>query len=565
MLKVVTVEQMRSVEQAADSTGLSYATMMENAGRAVASWLEKQGVAAKRVLVLIGPGNNGGDGLVAARYLQQAGADVSLYCWKRETRDDENWDLAQRADIPAVWSEQDGRHTKLRHLVAESDWILDALLGTGASRPITGALAEMLTVVGKELAKRSAQRKSDALLDVMPTALESTADRAPRVVAVDVPTGLNSDSGAVEPVTVPADVTLTLAVPKVGQFLFPGAGYVGRLVVADIGIPPKLLKDIHLEVSTPALVQSLLPRRPVDAHKGTFGKLMVVAGSANYTGAAFLAASSATRVGAGLVTLGIAESLHPILASKLSEATYLLLPHEMSALIPKAARPLQEKLEGYDALLLGPGLGRDEKTVEFVAYLLGLPQAIRSRLGFLTPTTSGAGSEARLPPMVIDADGLNALADIGKWPEAFPSGTVLTPHPGEMARLLDLTVADVEANRIEVARRAAKEWNAVVVLKGAYSIIAAPSSERSRVAKASTYINPFATPVLATAGTGDVLAGTIAGFLAQGLSPMEAAVAGAYVHGLAAQIVGEEIGQAGAVAGDLLPKLPLSIRHIAGV
>jgi NAD(P)H-hydrate epimerase len=292
---------------------------------------------------------------------------------------------------------------------------------------------------------------------------------------------------------------------------------------------------------------------------------MVVAGSVNYTGAACLAASAATRVGAGLVTLGIVESLHPILASKLSETTFLLLPHEMGALVPEAVKPLHDGLVGYDALLLGPGLGRDRKTVEFVARLLGLAQDDKkARLGFLGPTAAGRDRERQLPPLVVDADGLNALADTEGWPEALPRPAVLTPHPGEMARLLGTTVADVKARRIELARRAAQEWNAVVVLKGAHTIIAAPPSERGGAAKGGAYINPFASPALATAGTGDVLAGTIAGLLAQGLSPFGAAIAGAYVHGLAGQMVSEAIGLAGAVAGDLLPKLPLSIRRIAG-
>jgi hydroxyethylthiazole kinase-like uncharacterized protein yjeF len=562
-VKVVTVEQMRAIEQAADSQGLSYAAMMENAGRAMASWLERKGVRGKRILVLIGPGNNGGDGLVAARYLQQAGASVSLYCWRREIQDDENWDLVQRAGVPAFWGHEDERYSKLRRLVAETDWILDALLGTGVCRPIEGGLEEILTVVRKAVARRRASRKPESFVDVLPTASAKT-DLTPVVVAVDVPSGLNCDTGAVDPASLSADVTVTFGFPKVGQFLFPGAGYVGELVIADIGFPQKLSKDVVLEVSTPALIQSLLPQRPSDGHKGTFGKVMVVAGSANYTGAAYLAASAAARVGAGLVTLGIAEILHPILASKLSEATFMLLPHEMGAIVPEAVKPLKDRLGGYDALLLGPGLGRDEKTVEFVARLLALPpREKRSRLGFLEPPAAGADKESHLPPLVIDADGLNALENIEGWPRALSCPTVLTPHPGEMARLLGITVADVKAQRIELACRAAQDWSVVVVLKGAYTVIASPPSEPSGAAQGRAYITPFANPVLATAGTGDVLAGAIAGLLAQGLPPFEAAVAGAYLHGLAGQMLGEDIGLAGAVASDLLTRLPLSIRLVA--
>ncbi len=562
-MKVVTVEQMHSIERAADSRGLSYATMMENAGRAVAAWLERKDVLGQRILVLVGPGNNGGDGLVAARYLHQAGAAVSLYCWKRETHSDENWNLVQSGGIPTFWSQEDKRYARLRRLVGQADWILDSLLGTGVSRPITGALQEILSIVRKEVAKRKDSRKPDIFVRVLPADLASLANSAPIVLAVDVPSGLDCDTGAVDPATLAADVTVTFGFPKVGQFLLPGAGYVGELVIADIGIPAKLSKDVNLEVSTPGLIQGLLPERPMDGHKGTFGRVLVVAGSANYTGAAYLAASAAMRVGAGLVTLGIAQILHPILASKLSEATFLLLPHEMGALVPEAVKVLQERLQGYDTLLLGPGLGRDEKTVDFVAHLLALPLGERkARLGFLSSTITGADMKSPLPPLVIDADGLNALSDIQGWSHSLCCPTVLTPHPGEMARLLGTTVKEVQADRIGLARRAAQEWNVVVLLKGAYTVIASPPSERGDTAKGRACINPFATPVLATAGTGDVLAGTIAGLMAQGLPPFEAAVAGAYVHGLAGQMVSEEIGLAGAVAGDLLVKLPLSMRRI---
>ncbi|MBM4428766.1 MAG: NAD(P)H-hydrate dehydratase [Chloroflexi bacterium] len=557
-MKIVTVQQMRALEQAADAQGLSYAAMMERAGQAVASWITRRGVVGQQVLVLVGPGNNGGDGLVAARCLQEAGAVVSVYCWQRETSEDENWSRALSAGIPIFLSAEDGRYAKLRRLVADTDYILDALLGTGASRPITGALQDILAVVRQGIEKRRARQTSDVLLPVLPARPTVRQGAAPLVVAVDVPSGLNCDTGAVDAATLPADVTVTFAYPKMGQFLFPGAAYLGELVVADIGIPARLAKSVDLEVSTAGSIRSLLPRRPMDAHKGTFGKVMVVAGSPNYTGAACLAARAATRVGAGLVTLGIAGLLHPILAGKLSETTFLLLPHDMGSLVPEAAGSLLENLGGYDALLLGPGLGREAETVEFVARLLSLSVAEKKdRLGFVASTVQRMETGSPLPPVVIDADGLNALADIEGWHECLHVPAVLTPHPGEMARLLRCTVADVEANRVEVARRAARQWQTVVVLKGAYSVIASPEGPAC--------INPFASPALATAGTGDVLAGAIAGLLAQGLACFEAAVLGTYLHGLAGQIVGEEMGVAGAVASDLLTRLPQAIRHISGV
>lgn len=560
-MKVVTVEQMRAIEQAADAGGLSYATMMENAGQAVARWLEQQGIHGQQLLVLVGPGNNGGDGLVAARYLHQAGAAVSVYCARADTESDENWKLAQSAGVPLYRSEEDESYDLLQRLTAQADWIVDALLGTGVSRPITGTIGEILAIVREQAERREAHKASPFTYAVpmppagvdAPSAWLSAAKG--HVLALDVPSGLNCNTGAIDAAALTADVTITLAFPKVGQFLFPGAGYGGELVIADIGIPPELARDIPLEVSSPQSIEPLLPVRLSDSHKGTFGKVMVVAGSANYTGAPYLAASAAMRVGAGLVTLAVAELLHPILAAKLSEATYLLLPHEMGALVPEAVRVVQERLARYDVLLLGPGLGREEKTAEFVMRLLALPQAEKkARLGFVGPTAQHEEQNTRLPPLVIDADALNALADLEGWHKSLRHGAVLTPHPGEMSRLTGTTVADIEANRLTMARQAAQKWGVVVVLKGAYTIIAAPDGHAC--------INPFATPALATAGTGDVLAGAIAGLLAQGLAPFEAAVAGAYLHGLAGQTASQEIGQAGVMAGDLLPRLPRAIASL---
>lgn len=554
-MKVVTVEQMRALERAADAGGLSYATMMENAGRAVAGWLERRGVRDKRVLVLVGPGNNGGDGLVAAYYLQQAGARVQVYCLKREVAGDVPWERVAASGISAIWRHEDARSARLRRAVTQSDYVVDALLGTGASRPINGALLDTLRAVTKALA--ASRRSRSASPFVQPASVASPGlSHTPTVIAVDVPSGLDCDTGAVDSATLPASVTITFGFPKVGQFLCPGAAAVGELVVADIGIPERLARDIPLEVTTPGSLRAILPKRPLDAHKGTSGKALIVAGSANYSGAPYLAAAAAMRVGAGLATLAVPELLHPILATKLSEATFLLLPHQMGALVPEAVAVLQKRMEGYDALLLGPGLGSDPQTIEFVARLLHLPRSERrSHLGFVDTAGGASRSETRLPALVIDADGLNALADTRGWQSAGIGSAVLTPHPGEMARLLQTSVAEVNANRLKVALKAAQEWGVVVVLKGAYTVVAAPDGREC--------INPFAVPALATAGTGDVLAGVIVGLLAQGLEPFDAAVAGTYLHGLAGRIAGEEVGPTGTLASDLLDRLPLCLRQLS--
>jgi hydroxyethylthiazole kinase-like uncharacterized protein yjeF len=554
-VKIVTTEEMRHIETQADAGGLSFEQMMENAGRSVAEVMEVWvGVEDAGVVVLVGPGNNGGDGLVAARHLADMGADVSVYVWKRDVEGDKNWELARERDIPAVFMEDDAKLEQLRALLGEADVVLDALLGTGVTRPIKGDLKRLLDEA-KAIIERRAQAVDGPL--VAPAEGMALAD-APLVVALDVPSGLNSDDGSLDPAALAADLTVTLAAAKRGHVLLPGAGAVGKLVIADIGIPEGLYADLPLELATPARIARLLPERPAGSHKGTFGKAMIVAGSVNYTGAPYLAASSATRVGAGLVTLAPPQPIYPVVASKLTEATYLLLPHDMGVLAPGAVKVLSENVGGYAALLIGPGLGREKSTEEFLRQLLGGQKAVRKhRVGFSHEEDAEAEevSEAiKLPALVLDADGLNLLSKIEDWPHQLPAETVLTPHPGEMARLMDSEIKEVEADRIGHASSMAAEWGHVVVLKGAYTVVAAPDG---RVA-----VLPFANPAMATAGTGDVLAGAITGMRAQGLAAFEAALVGGYLHGLAGELARDTLGDAGVVAGDLVDLLPLAIRRL---
>jgi NAD(P)H-hydrate epimerase len=472
---------------------------------------------------------------------------------------DDHYALCQKRGITTARAGDDANLKSLRKLLREADVIIDALLGTGVSKPIEGLLKDVLEIAKEEVEKRRGEKSKEPL--VSPSSPSSPwLPSSPLIVAVDVPSGLNCDDGSVDPVTLPADLTVTFGFPKVGQFLFPGAEYLGKLLVADIDIPPSLADDVSVELATPQMLSELLPKRPLGAHKGTFGKALVVAGSVNYTGAAYLASAAATRVGTGLVTLALAANLHPVLASKLSEVTFLLLPHDMGAIVPEAMKILSERVPDYNALLLGPGLGRDEKTIEFVQRFLAREWGSkRPRVGFLVTGEEEAEEKERkeefLPLSVIDADGLNALADRPNWWKHLVGLSVLTPHPGEMARLVSCGVDEVEADRIGAAQEMAKRWKQVVTLKGAHTVVAAPDGQ--------TVIIPFANPGLATAGSGDVLAGAIVGFLAQGLSPFAAAVAGAYIHGLAGDLVREEIGATGMVAGDLLPVLPQAIALVS--
>ena len=553
-VKIITVEKSRYLEEKTDEGGTSFAEMMERAGRGTARAIQRRiGARGKRVLILVGPGNNGGDGLVAAHYLWEMGSRVTCYLWKRNVEDDANFRRAKDDRLPMVWAEDDGGFAALRGLLTGADAVVDALLGVGVDRPIGGTLKDLLDAVRQTIDEQCAPRE---LAETVPS---NSIAPAPLIVAVDCPTGLNCDTGALDPATVPADLTVTFAYPKLGLLRFPGAEAVGHIVVADIGIPPELADDVPLEMATAEGIQAWLPARPRSAHKGTFGRALIVAGSVNYVGAATLAGAGAKRVGTGLVTLALPMPIQPAVAARLAEATYLLLPHDMGVIASGAVPVLRERYEDYDALLLGPGLTQEKETVAFVHTLLGLEASERKgRMGFVSSGPSRPAEGPELPPLVVDADGLNALAKAGEWWKRLPPGTILTPHPGEMARLMgdEVTTKEVQADRDGHARRMARRWNAVVVLKGAFTVIAEPGGRVS--------ILPFANPALATAGSGDVLAGAIAGLRAQGMDPFEAAVSGAYLHGLAGELARADLGDMGVVAGDLPPRLPQALNSIRG-
>ena len=534
---IVTTQQMQAAEKAADAAGLTYDQMMENAGHAVAQAIDAEiDAAGASVLILVGPGNNGGDGLVAARYLAQIGAVVTVYVWKRNTDGDKNWALLDATGVERVLSSDSDSPARLAHLLDEADIIVDALLGTGVSRPIEGTLAELLDQTKAAITRRRDPRADTDLID--PAYPNSEADMTPVVVALDVPSGLNSDTGAVDPHTLPADLTITLAAVKLGHILLSGPGVVGQLVVGDIGLTANYYPgDVTLEMATAANVAAMLPKRPPDAHKGTFGTALIVGGCIYYSGAVMLAGQAALRIGPGLVTLAPPKTIQPVVASRVTEATYWPLPDHEGLLTPEAVLRLKEKLADASALLVGPGLGLSDSTTNFIRELLA---------GFDVPL-----------PLVLDADALNILAKQGNgWWKLLPGNSILTPHPGEMARLMGSTTPEVQANRLQTAMDMAKKGEQIILLKGAHTIVAAPDGR--------TMVLPFANPALAKAGSGDVLAGAIVGLLAQGMPPFEAAVAGAYMHGLAGELARDSIGATAVVAGDLVGFLPLATRMVRG-
>jgi hydroxyethylthiazole kinase-like uncharacterized protein yjeF len=491
--------------------------LMENAGRAVAEETKKMvgNIAGKRILVIVGPGNNGGDGLVAVRHLADAGAEVSIYLCSKRLEGDKNLALAQQRGIVTAEADQDIDFARFDSLLMSSEVVIDAVFGTGKSRALEGVFKEVMNRV------IAAKERAPSLL----------------IVAVDIPSGLDADTGAVDPSCPYADVTITLGYPKLGLYNFPGAERAGRIVIADIGLPANMGENIPTELITEGWVRAVLPARPAGANKGSFGKVLVIAGSINYIGAAYLACMGAARVGAGLVTLSTASSLQPILAAKMTEVTYVPLPESEAGIIAsRAASVIKQWLPGYQVLLLGCGLGQKAAVSGFVKYLL---------------FSRGKG---KLPALILDADALNILARLPDWWQKLNQDVILTPHPGEMSRLAGVEVDEVQRQRLDMARKMAVEWQKVVVLKGAYTIVAA-SDGRARISRS-------ANPGLASAGTGDVLSGVIAGLMAQGLSPFDAAACGVFLHAQAGEIISREMGEAGILASDLLPVLPKTIKRI---
>lgn len=528
-MKLVTVAQMQAIEKEADSNGLTYEMMMENAGQGLADvvldlFADESSLEA---VGLVGPGNNGGDTLVALTALLEAGWKARAYLVKRKK------DALVKRFTQAGGEVISGEDAfgKLADALEEADVLLDGVLGTGVKLPLKKEVAELLAEVN----------------DV----LDSLEENAPLVVAVDCPSGVDCDSGEVAEETIPADLTVTMAAVKQGLVRLPAFEYVGELKVVDIGLPPDLpsLQEVTAEVAEAESVAALLPERPLEAHKGTFGTALIAAGSVNFTGAALLAGEAAYRVGAGLVTLAVPAPLHGALAGQFPEATWVLLPHEAGRISETAADVLAKNFEKASALLLGPGFGTEATTKVFLEDLLAGTSAQKkapARIGFIHQESSPKSeNEAKLPPLVIDADGLKLLAQIKDWASKLPPLSILTPHPGEMSVLTGLSKEEIQENRQAVALKYAKEWGHVVVLKGAFTLIAAPDGRLTLI--------PVATPALARAGTGDVLAGLIVGLRAQGLDAYASAVAGAWIHAQAGLYAADDLGTAASVlASDVL-------------
>ena len=530
-MKLVTVSQMRAIEKEADASGVSYAELMQNAGRGLAELVHALGQENgwDEVTGLVGPGNNGGDTLVALAWLAQAGWRTHAYLVNRK-KDDEL--IAHYLSVGGGLTESanDENDESLTAFLNQSDVFVDGLLGTGIKLPLKKEAAQLLGKINF---------------------ITSEMELPPFIVAVDCPSGVDCDTGEAADETISADLTVTMAAAKQGLLKLPAFEFVGELQVVDIGLPENLdsWNSIQTEAADWDMVSALLPERTPASHKGTFGTAFVVAGSSSYTGAALLAGTAAYRVGAGLVTMAVPEPLHAALAGHLPEAIWVLLPHENGFIsdhasdnvlqnlqvLPSpssAAWTVLQNLARAAAFLIGPGLGDKLSTRAFIEDLI---PSIKI-------------------PVVVDADGLRHLSALflgerdgvrEDWYKKLFAPAVLTPHPGEMSALTGLPKEEIQSNREAIASKYAKEWGHVVVLKGAFTVIASPDGRSTMI--------PVATPALAKAGTGDVLAGLIVGLRAQGLDAYAAAVAGAFIHAQAGLFAAEVLGTTASVlASDVL-------------
>ncbi len=507
-MKVVTAHEMKLLDQRASADyAIPSLLLMENAARGLVDQIERKfGILhQKRVVILAGCGNNGGDGLAAARHLRMRGARVVVYLLSpiEKVEGDAKTSLC-------IWMQSGGILHDATHLtwkklaedLKHSDLIVDALLGTGTSRPVEGNYSRAISLINQS---------------GTPT------------VAVDIPSGISADTGEILGVAVKADYTFTMGLPKRGLFMQAGLEHRGIWDVIDIGLPAALIEqsDPPCQMICPSDLIHLIPPRSLGAHKGDFGHLLVIAGSLGKQGAAMMSSLAALRCGTGLVTCAHPMSLH-VGAHPMEVMTYPL-PESQEGTLSLSALPLLLKaMEGKGAVAIGPGLSRNKETAKLIQHLI-----------METPH-----------PMVVDADGINALALDLSILKRKRGELILTPHPGEMGRLIGKGSEAVQKDRFKIATDFAQKWGVTLILKGAHTLIATPDGQ--------IRINNTGNPWMATAGTGDVLTGMIAGWIAQGISPVDAAGLGVYLHGLA----GDLAKQPGLIASDLIKKIPEAMKRL---
>ncbi len=514
-MKVVTAEEMRAIDRKTiEQYGIPGAVLMERAGLSVSQKIREL-FEKRKIVVLAGSGNNGGDGIVAARDLFNMGWNARVLILGKEGKLSADClsqlRIAKKMGVPVQF------RTEISGADLHSAVVIDAIFGTGINKPVAPPLADLMRFLNRS--------------DVP-------------VVSVDIPSGISSDNGQVLGEAVRADYTVTFGLPKVGHFVYPGAEYAGKLFVENIGFPEELITsdEIALQTIDRAQAASLVPERPVHSHKGDYGRVLVVAGSRGKTGAALMAARACLAAGAGMVTIGVPETLADIYMSRVTEEMVLPLPDTGEGIISELAC---DAILGFldrqaDALAMGPGLTSG-------------PDIINLTAGLLPAVTV---------PMVLDADALNSLSGKTDVFRKVKAPVVLTPHPGEMARLLRSEREEIrmpgkeenehkkviEQDRIKTALSFSAKTGTCLVLKGVPTVIAEPEGK--------AFINTTGNPGMATAGSGDVLTGMIAGFIGQGLNPLDASVLGTFLHGLSGDMAANRRGMHSLVAGDIIGFLP---------
>ncbi len=492
--------------------------LMERAGQGVYRAVEDilSDVRDKKAVIVCGKGNNGGDGFVVGRLLRENGANPSAFLLGKvgEVKGDALTNLKRAADLDVDIEEvvEPEATRALKDALEDADVVIDGIFGTGIKGEVRGLAAY---------------------------AIESINSSGKPVVAVDVPSGLDADTGKFEGMCVSAYITVTFGLPKVGHFFYPGRGLCGELRVLDIGVPVATIEqeESFLDLIEPLDVTKIMPVRAPDAHKGDCGRVAVVAGSLGMTGAAALTSTSAVRMGAGLVTLGIPEGLNDIMEVKLTEVMTRPLPQvrKRRCLALRALGQIRRMLKGADCLALGPGISTYRETVELVKRIV---------------------SDLQIPA-VIDADGLNALSGDPSPLKEAKASIVITPHPGEFRRLTAGKLEDYQVDRIDTARSFACKFNVTVVLKGVPTLVAWPDG--------SVFVNSSGNAGMATGGSGDVLTGVIAAIIGGGVDPPNAAIAGVYLHGLAGDLAGDVKGDLGLTAGDIVDFLPDATQEVYGI
>ena len=509
---LVTADEMREMDRRTiEEIGIPGRVLMENAGRGAARFLCRRfpGLQGMHVGVAAGSGNNGGDGYVIARCLAGRGIAVTVYLLADRSKvagdAAANLDLLGPMGVPVIEIPDEKCFAEMRNAMRSKDIWIDAILGTGLHSAVRGIHRRVIDFI-------------------------NSLDKP--VFAVDVPSGLDADTGQLCGTCIRAWATATFGFAKTGLYIYPGAAYTGDLKVVDIGIPPQVAEEVRprQRLLTREHIQRCLSSRPEDAHKGDNGHLLVIAGSTGKTGAAAMTATSALRAGAGLVTLAIAQSLNPVMETLLLEAMTVPLPEVRGGILGESCFDrVMQLLAGMRCLAIGPGLGQHPETGKLIRRLV---------------------AESNIP-MVIDADGLNHLAADTDVLRKAIAPVILTPHPGEMARLTETKASAVQSDRLRTARQFAESFRVHVVLKGARTAVAHPDG--------SVFINPTGNSGMATGGMGDVLTGLIAGLLTQGSAAEAASHAGAYLHGAAADTLAERIGTVGYLASELMDGIPPEI------